>query len=179
MGCATMRWTLHNAGWSRVAATLAGALAWSFAAAAPHADSAWWQISAALDYTPHGTQPGLAHAFVSSDNCAGCHASTDNNDPAEEGSTGFGLTLQNLTPQIARRLQIPSGRTGALISDVDPNGPSAAALRQFDLILSVNRKPVMNAAEAGRELQKIAAGHIAQILVWRGESEVFVTVKKD
>jgi hypothetical protein len=38
---------------------------------------------------------------------------------------------------------------------------------------------VTNAAEAGRELQTIAAGHIAQILVWRGESEVFVTVKKD
>ena len=103
----------------------------------------------------------------------------DDNDPAEEGSTGFGLTLQNLTPQIARRLQIPSSRTGALVSDVDPNGPSAAALRQGDLILSVNRRPVSNAAEAGRELQKIASGRIAQILVWRGESEVFVTVKKD
>jgi S1-C subfamily serine protease len=62
---------------------------------------------------------------------------------------------------------------------VDPNGPSAAALRQGDIILSVNRKPVTDAAEAGRELQKIASGHIAQILVWRGESEVFVTVKKD
>jgi serine protease Do len=106
-------------------------------------------------------------------------SSTENNDAAEEGSSGFGLTLQNLTPQIARRLQIPSGRTGALISDVDPNGPSAAALRSGDIILSVNRKPVTNAAEAGRELQTIAAGHIAQILVWRGESEVFVTVKKD
>jgi serine protease Do len=105
--------------------------------------------------------------------------SSENNDTAEEGSSGFGLTLQNLTPQIARRLQIPSGRTGALVSDVDPNGPSAAALRSGDVILSVNRKPVTNAAEAGRELQKIASGHIAQILVWRGESEIFVTVKKD
>jgi serine protease Do len=105
--------------------------------------------------------------------------SSENNDAAEEGSSGFGLTLQNLTPQIARRLQIPSGRTGALVSDVDPNGPSAAALRSGDVILSVNRKPVTNAVEAGRELQKIASGHIAQILVWRGESEIFVTVKKD
>jgi S1-C subfamily serine protease len=52
-------------------------------------------------------------------------------------------------------------------------------LRAGDVILSVNRKPVSNAAEAGRELQKIASGRIAQILVWRGDSEVFVTVKKD
>jgi serine protease Do len=103
----------------------------------------------------------------------------DENDQAEEGSSGFGLTLQNLTPAIARRLQVPSGKTGALISDVDPNGPSAAALRAGDVILSINRAPVANAADAGRELQKIASGHIAQILVWRGESEVFVTIKKD
>jgi serine protease Do len=106
-------------------------------------------------------------------------SSSDDNDPAEEGSSGFGLTLQNLTPQIARRLQMPSGKTGAIVSDVDPNGPAAVVLRAGDVILSVNRKPVSNAAEAGRELQKIASGRIAQILVWRGDSEVFVTVKKD
>ncbi len=104
---------------------------------------------------------------------------TDENNDAEQGSSGFGLTLQNLTPSIARRLEIPSGKTGALISDVDPNGPSVAALRAGDVILSVNRTPVTNAADAGRELQKVASGHIAQILVWRGDSEVFVTVKKD
>jgi S1-C subfamily serine protease len=74
---------------------------------------------------------------------------------------------------------MPDGKTGALISDVDPNGPSVAALRAGDVILSVNHKPVTDAADAGRELQKVASGHIAQILVWRGDSEVFVTVKKD
>src|SRR5262249_29190671 len=35
----------------------------------------------ALDYTPHGTQPGLAHALLSSDGCQSCHASSDNTDP--------------------------------------------------------------------------------------------------
>jgi len=103
----------------------------------------------------------------------------EENDQAEQGSSGFGLTLQNLTPSIARRLQMPEGKTGALVSDVDPNGPSVAVLRAGDVILSINHKPVTNAADAGRELQKVASGHIAQILVWRGDSEVFVTVKKD
>ena len=76
-----MRWKYIQIVVKRVAAALAGALVLSFASASPNADSSWWQISAALDYTPHGTQPGLAHAFVSSDNCAGCHASYANNDP--------------------------------------------------------------------------------------------------
>src|SRR5262249_797341 len=102
--------------------------------------------------------------------------------PEEETGAGFGLTLQNLTPQIARRLQIPSGRTGAVVSDVDPNSPSAAAVRAGDVILSVNRKPVASAAEAGRELAKVPSGRIAQILLWRSEptpGEVFVTLKKE
>jgi hypothetical protein len=42
-------------------------------AVAAHASAPWWQVSAALDYTPHGTQPGLGHALLSSDSCANCH----------------------------------------------------------------------------------------------------------
>jgi serine protease Do len=104
---------------------------------------------------------------------------SDSVEPDEQGSSGFGLTLQNLTPQTARRLQVPSGRTGALVSDVDPAGPSAAALRPGDVILEVNDVPVSTAAEAGRELGQIASGRLARIRIWREPSEVFVTVKKD
>jgi len=104
----------------------------------------------------------------------------NNNDQQEqEAGSGFGITLGNVTSQMARRLQLPSGQTGALVTDVDPNGPSAAVVRAGDVILSVNRRPVTNAADAGRELQKIGSGHIAQLLLWRGDREIFVTVKKD
>ena len=106
-----------------------------------------------------------------------------NNQPTENTETqgsGFGLTLSNLTPQVSRRLQVPSGRAGALVSDVDPDGPAAASgLRAGDVILSVNRKPVANAADAAKELQAVASGRLAQILLWRADAEVFVTVKKD
>jgi len=97
----------------------------------------------------------------------------------QQGSDSFGLTLGNVSPQMARRLQLPSGRSGALITDVDSSGPSAGELRQGDVILSVNRQTVSNAADASRELQRIPSGRIAQILVWRDGAETFVTVKKD
>ena len=99
--------------------------------------------------------------------------------PEEQGQDSFGLTLSNLTPQMARRLQMPSGQTGAVVTEVDPNGPSAGALRQGDVMLSVNGRAISNASEAGRELQRIEAGRIARILVWRDEGEVFVTVRKE
>jgi serine protease Do len=100
-------------------------------------------------------------------------------EPAEQGSESFGLTLGNLTPQRSRQLQLPSGQTGALVTEVDPNGPSAGALRPGDIITAVNRQPVTNATEAGRVLRQVQAGRIAQILVWREGTQVFVTVRKE
>ena len=86
-------------------------------------------------------------------------------EPEEQGAAGFGLTLQNLTPANARRLQMKSGQLGAFVSDVDPNHDAARSLRPGDVILSVNGIAVSTASEAGRELQKIASGRIARILV--------------
>ena len=96
-----------------------------------------------------------------------------------QGAGGFGLTLDNVTPQMARRLGLPSGQSGAVITDVEPDGPSAGRLQAGDVVLAVNRRPVSNASEAARALQQVESGRIAQILVWRGTGEVFVTVKKD
>ncbi len=100
-------------------------------------------------------------------------------EPAEQGSESFGLTLGNLTPQRSRQLQLPAGQTGALVTEVDPSGPSAGALRPGDIITAVNRQPVTNATEAGRALRQVQAGRIAQILVWRDGTQVFVTVRKE
>ena len=43
----------------------------------------------------------------------------------------------------------------------------------------MNGQRISSAADAGKELQKVAAGRIARILIWRGDGEVFVTVKKE
>ena len=103
----------------------------------------------------------------------------DQQQPEEQGASGFGLTLENVTPQLARRLRLPSGQSGAVVSDVDQDGPSAGFLRPGDVILSVNGKSVASAADAQRELQKIQSKHLAQLRVWRGDSETFVPVRKE
>jgi serine protease Do len=96
-----------------------------------------------------------------------------------QGTGSFGLTLENVTPRMQRELHLPSGQSGAVITEVDPDGASAGLLRQGDVILSVNGKQVSNAADAARELAKVQSGRLAQMRVWRGDSEVFVPVKKD
>ena len=108
-----------------------------------------------------------------------CGSNNQPNENTEQQGSGFGLTLSNLTPQVARRLQLPSGKSGALVTDVDPDGPAAGGLKPGDVILQVNRKNVSNAADAAKELQSVTSGRLAQILLWRADAEIFVTVKKD
>ena len=103
----------------------------------------------------------------------------DQQEPEEHGASGFGLTLENVTPQLSRRLRLPSGQTGAIVSDVDQDGPAAGYLRAGDVILSVNGKAVASAQEAQRELQKVQSKHLAQLRVWRNDSETFVPVRKE
>jgi serine protease Do len=102
----------------------------------------------------------------------------------EEGegntATGFGMTLQDVTPEIARQLRAPTGTAGAVVVEVEPRSPAARAfLQPRDIILEVNRKAVANASEASRELQKVRSGQIATLLVLRGGQEVFLTVRKE
>ena len=106
-------------------------------------------------------------------------ASEDEEQP-EDASTGFGMTLGNLTADRSKRLELPAGTTGALITDMDATGNAArAGLAVGDVILQVNRRKVESAADAGRELQKVRAGGTALMLIWRKNQEIFLTLKKD
>jgi serine protease Do len=98
----------------------------------------------------------------------------------EESGAGFGMAFEDLTPAIARRLGVPSGVQGAVVSDLDAGGPAMrAGMQPGDVIVQVNRSPVTSAAEAGRMLNKVPSGGRAYFLVWRRGQDVFLSVRKE
>jgi serine protease Do len=100
-------------------------------------------------------------------------------DPAQETSSGFGLTLSNVTPEIARRLRLEN-RRGAVVTDVEQGSPAArAGMQPGDLIVRVGRQAVESATEAQRELTRIPSGGTAFLRVVRGGQETFVTITKE
>jgi serine protease Do len=104
---------------------------------------------------------------------------SSNNATPDDTGAGFGITLNNLTPDLARRLEVPSGTRGAVVTDVDPDGPAArSGLRPNDVILQVNRAPVSNANEAGQALRAVAAGRTVGMLILRNGEEQFITIRK-
>ena len=106
-------------------------------------------------------------------------ASNDEDQPNEDATAGFGMSLGNLNAERASRLKLPANTTGALVVDVDPNGPAArAGLGEGDVILRVNRQKVASAADANRELQKVRPGGTAFLNIWRRDQEIFLPMKK-
>jgi serine protease Do len=100
-----------------------------------------------------------------------------NRDTESEGG-GYGMTVQPLTPEIARELELTKRREGLVIRGVDPDGAAAAAdLRVGDVIAQVNGEAVNSASELKSALAK-AGDRPALLLVTRRNADVFITLKK-
>jgi serine protease Do len=100
-------------------------------------------------------------------------------EPEEQASTGFGLTMGPLTADLMRRLRLPADMEGVLVTAVEQGSPAfRAGVQRGDVILQVNRRPVSTPAEAGRLLGQVADGSTAFLLIWRNGQETFVTVRK-
>ena len=101
-------------------------------------------------------------------------------DAREETSEGFGITVRDLTPQVARRLGVPDDTEGAVVADVQRGGTAAAAgMQQGDIILRVNGAAVATASEATAALAAVESGRTAFLLVQRGDTRVFLQVRKE
>jgi len=98
---------------------------------------------------------------------------------AQETSRGFGVLLENVTPEYARRLNLRD-TTGAVVASLDPEGPAAeAGLEPGDVIIRVGATDVATAAEAGRELNRVPSGGTAILRVLRDGRRQFFTMEKE
>jgi serine protease Do len=113
-------------------------------------------------------------------------ASTDNERPqtAEPKETGFGMTIRELTNAERRALQVPSGRGGALVTEVKQFGAAdQAGVAANDVILSVQGDGVRDVDQATKSLDQITTGRTARIIVWRfsrgeGGQEILIPIRK-
>jgi serine protease Do len=100
-------------------------------------------------------------------------------DPGAPTTTDLGMQLEPITPEIARQLDLPRSRGGAIVGEVD-RGSAAfnAGVQAGDVILEVNRQPVANISQVTRALQNAGPGSPVFLLVWRDGQETFLTLTR-
>ena len=88
-------------------------------------------------------------------------------DPKHPKPGWLGVTLQDLTPELAKALGVPP-HAGSIISAIDPGSPaSLAALRPGDVLEKIDNEPQTNLRAFLRDIVMMPVGAKAQLTIWR------------
>jgi serine protease Do len=95
--------------------------------------------------------------------------------PSQEDK--LGLTVQNITPQLAESLGLKRA-SGVVITSVQPQSAAAeAGLRRGDVILEVNRQEITNIDNFQELVKQAKPGSNLLFLVRRGENNLFLALQ--
>ncbi len=93
-----------------------------------------------------------------------------NESPGSEKETEYGIRVSDLTPEMARKLNIED-EGGAVVTGVRPGSKAdRAGLREGDVIVEVNRHEIDSAQDFKNRVKKNNKGSDLNLLVKRGQS---------
>jgi serine protease Do len=88
----------------------------------------------------------------------------------------WGLVLDTLSPAIAQELELPESIQGAVILEIERNKLAARLrLQRYDVIRSIDDKPITNASEAKEAFEKV--GKQIKLLIQRGPVEMAIATQ--
>ncbi|MCS7281318.1 MAG: DegQ family serine endoprotease [Desulfobacterota bacterium] len=96
-----------------------------------------------------------------------------------EVEKNLGLVVQDLTPEIARHLNLKE-RTGVIVTDVQVGSPAYEAdIRRGDIIKEVNRKQIKNTRDFKEAIRNVNLKEGVVMLLNRQNTTFYVVVKAD
>ena len=88
----------------------------------------------------------------------------------------LGITIQNLTPEIAKGLGLKK-ETGVVVTRVEPGSPAAnAGIQTGDVIREVDRKPIKDVDDFVQKIQKAKDQDNILLFLQRGQNNLFAAV---
>ena len=113
-------------------------------------------------------------------NQSGQNGDSDDSDKDDSDNSGNvsarGISVENLTPDIARQAGVEPGTRGVIITDVDQSSPAAdASIGRGLVIVAVNRTPVANVQDFKRQMNE-AQGKSVLLTINQGGQNLFVVV---
>jgi serine protease Do len=104
-------------------------------------------------------------------------ASGSSSKPDHEVSKQLGLSIETLTPDIAKELNLKDEH-GVVITAVTPGSPADdASLQKGDLIKEVDRTAVRTVQDFEKATQKLSSGESIALLVKRGQNTFYIAIQ--
>jgi serine protease Do len=97
--------------------------------------------------------------------------------PEEKASKTLGLTVQNLTADIAKQLGYKNDK-GVVITSLAPGGPAEeAGLKTGDLIKEINKVSVQNMNDFNNAVKGLGSGDSIAMLIRRGDNTFYAGIQ--
>ena len=95
----------------------------------------------------------------------------------EKVTNKFGLTVQQITPELAERYNLPV-KQGVVVVGIEPDGLAARiGITTGDLLIKINRTSIRNMSDYSQAIEKLQAGGWAVIRFQRGSRIFTVTIR--
>ncbi|MBI3249996.1 MAG: DegQ family serine endoprotease [Deltaproteobacteria bacterium] len=98
---------------------------------------------------------------------------------AEEDGGSWGMTVANITPDMARRFQMERSAKGIVLTEVEPGSPAElAGLQPGDIIEEVNRQAVDSVEDFTKAMTAAKEKETLLLLARRGNATSFFALRK-
>ncbi len=120
-----------------------------------------------------GTRPGGTDWNKSGNN----NGNEPGNDNGNEGNAAVrGISVENLTPDLAQQIGVPASTHGVVVDSVDASSPAADSVGRGMIITAVDRKPVNNVSDFKR-LMSQAEGKAVLLTIASSSGSGFTVVQ--
>jgi len=97
--------------------------------------------------------------------------------PGEYRNVMKGVYVQEITPDLREKLDIPEKVEGVLITKIEDDSPAYGILRRNDVIQEIDRKPIKGIKDYREVVAGIEEDESILLLVYRGGGYIYITIK--
>ena len=107
-------------------------------------------------------------------------AEEDAAESQEESNALSGITVRELTPELAKRFGAGEGDAGVVVVKVDAGSKAfEAGIRQGDVVLQVNQKDIATIEDYKKAVARLKAKERILLLIRRKGEDLFLTVRPE
>ncbi len=89
-----------------------------------------------------------------------------------------GVDVQELTPELRNRLNIPSKVSGVIVTNIEGESPSYGKLRERDVIQEINRKRIKSISDYRKIVSRLRESDNILLLVYRAGSYIYIPISE-